>query len=96
MVTLETKTYASNIDHNFDAYYILLCKGIISNEEINDFLPPCRLHTAIMVWKYNFRQIPDTNQLLAQRWVMIGPFGNTTMLLTQRWPLNSSPTVVFK
>ena len=41
----------SNIDHNFDANYILLWEDIISSEEINEFLPRFRLHTEIMVWK---------------------------------------------
>ena len=51
----ELERMQSNIDHNFDATcnYIPLCKGIISSEEINEFLPRCRLHTEIMVWKYN-------------------------------------------
>ena len=53
VVTVENNTrMQSNIDHTFNAKFILLCKVIISNEEINEFLSPYKLHTEIIVSKY--------------------------------------------
>ena len=52
MVTVENNTrMQSNIDHIFNAKYILICRAIISNEEINEFLPPYKLHSEIMASK---------------------------------------------
>ena len=47
MITIENKNVCNQTQ------IITLCKVIISNEEINEFLPRYKLHTYIIVWNFN-------------------------------------------